>query len=59
VERRVEPDVGVLSLNRTCKECLHVLVQRLVDPGDVALGNPVDPGAFDQIIDLAGRHALT
>jgi hypothetical protein len=37
---------------------LHVLIQHLADRGDLALGDPVDPERLDQVVDLAGEHAL-
>lgn len=58
VKRRVEPYVRVLALDRTGKEGLHVLVQDLADPRDLAPGDPVDPERLDQVVHLAGGHAL-
>jgi hypothetical protein len=58
VERGIEPDVGVLAFDRAREERLHVLVQHLAEPGDLALGDSVHAERTDQVVDLAGRDAL-
>src|SRR6266545_419389 len=35
-----------------------LLVEHLADPGDLRAGDPVDPERPDQVVDLAGGHAL-
>ncbi len=58
VERRVEPDVGALRLDRAAEEGSDLLVERLADPRDLGAGDPVDPEGPHEVVDLAGGHPL-
>jgi hypothetical protein len=58
VERRIQPHVGVLTVDRTGQEGPHLLVEDLADARDLAPGDPIDPERLHQIIDLAGGHPL-
>lgn len=53
VERGVEPEVGVLVLDRATQEGSYLLVEHLADPGDLGAGDPVDAERADQVVDLA------
>jgi hypothetical protein len=53
---RVEPQVGVATLERPVAEGLHLLVQAGADARDLALRDP-QPERLDDLVDLAGRDA--
>ncbi len=48
----IEEQVRIGALQRTRPERLHVLIERLTDAADLALGNP-QPEALDQLVDAA------
>lgn len=58
VERGIEPDVGVLTVDRAGEERPHLPVEDLADARDRREGDPVDAQGPHQVIDLAGRHAF-
>src|SRR5262249_46302467 len=52
----VQPEIGVAALERPVAERLHLLVEALADPRDLALGDP-QPQRLDQLVDLPRRDA--
>jgi len=55
---RIEPQVGVVALERTLAEQLHLLVQRPAERRDAVLGHPLDPQLLNQAVDLARGDAV-
>ena len=56
--RRVEPEIGPVTLDRPVEEGLHLAVDLLAQPADLALGDAAHPHRLDQIVDRARRDAL-
>ena len=55
---RVDPQIRPVALDRAVEEGLHLLVDLLAQPADLALGDAGHAHRLDQIIDRAGRDAL-
>ncbi len=55
---RVEPEIGPVALDRPVEEGLHLAVDLLAQPADLALGDAGHAHRLDQLIDRAGRDAL-
>ena len=54
----VDPQIGPVALDRPVEEGLHLLVDLLAQPADLALGDAAHAHRLDQIVDRAGRDAL-
>src|SRR5207245_7035070 len=53
---RIQPQVGVGALERPLPKRVHLLIETLADPGDLALRDP-QPERLDHLVDLARRDA--
>ena len=54
----VDPEIGPVALDRPVEEGLHLAVDLLAQPADLALGDAAHPHRLDQLVDRAGRDAL-
>ncbi|ANN60864.1 hypothetical protein A9174_31985 [Mesorhizobium loti NZP2037] len=54
----VDPQVWPIALNRPLEEGLHLAVDLLAQPRDLALGDAAHPHGLDQVVDRAGRDGL-
>ena len=54
----VEPEIRPVALDRPVEEGLHLLVDLLAQPDDLALGDAAHAHRLDQVVDRAGRDAL-
>ncbi len=54
----VDPQIGPVALDRPVEEGLHLAVDLLAQPRDLALGDAAHAHGLDQIVDRAGRDAL-
>ena len=55
---RIDPQIGPVAFDRAAQEGLHLLVDLLAQPADLALGDAAHAHGFDEIIDRAGRDAM-
>jgi hypothetical protein len=55
---RVDPQVGPIALQRAVQERLHLLVDLLAQPADLALGDAAHAHGLDQVVDRAGGDAV-
>ena len=55
---RVQPQVGVLALQRALTEDCDLLIQAAAHQRDLVLGEPAQPHLLDEPVDLAGRNAV-
>jgi hypothetical protein len=51
----VDPDVGPVAFDRPLEEGLHLVVDLLAQPADLALGDAARPHRLDQLVDRASR----
>jgi hypothetical protein len=56
LDLRVQEQVRIAALQRPRPERLDMLIERLTDATDIALGDP-QPQALDQLVNAPGRHA--
>src|SRR5436190_22101594 len=54
----VDPDVGPVALDRPLEEGLHLAIDLLAQPADLAFGHAAGAHGLDQVVDRAGRDAL-
>ena len=54
----VDPQIGPVAFDRPLEEGLHLAVDLLAEPGDLALGDAAHAHGLDQIVDRARRDAL-
>ena len=54
----VEPEVGILALERPPSKRLDPLVELAAERRDPVLGHPVDAELLDEAVDLAGRDPV-
>src|SRR3954454_7449253 len=57
-ERGIQPDIRIAAFEWAPSEPLHFFVERLAQPTDLALRDPIQPQRLHQIVDLPRRHAL-
>ena len=54
----IDPEVGIVALDRPVQERLHPFVDLGAEPADLALRDAAMPSALHQVVDRAGRDAL-
>jgi hypothetical protein len=54
----VEPEIGVVALERALPEGLDLLVELAAERRDAVLRHPLDPELLDEAIDLARRDPV-
>lgn len=54
----VDPQIRPVAFNGAAEERLHLVVDLLAQPRDLALGDAAHAHRLDQIVDGAGRNAL-
>src|SRR5690606_3049961 len=55
---RVNPEVGPFAFDGPVEKSLHLLVDLLAQPGDLALGNARHAHGLNEVVNRAGRNAL-